>query len=148
MALRDAKLADIAQIQKVRNAVKENTLSNPALVSDEDVREFLFDRGKGWVVEISGQIVGFSIADLKDENIWALFVHPDFNQRGIGRQLHDAMLDWYFSQNKTYVWLGTAPNTRAEKFYELSGWTKNGVHGSETKFEMTLENWKNRQNPT
>ncbi|RZJ70904.1 GNAT family N-acetyltransferase [Flavobacterium sp.] len=148
MGLREAILADIEQIQIVRNAVKENTLSNPALVSDDDCREFLFERGKGWIFEIGSRIVGFSIADLKDENIWALFVHPDHDQKGIGRQLHDVMLDWYFSQNKKYVWLGTSPNTRAEKFYELSGWSKNGFHGSEIKFEMTAENWKNRTNIT
>lgn len=49
------------------------------------------------------QIVGFSIADLKENNIWALFVHPDFENLGIGRKLHDIMLDWYFEQNKDSV---------------------------------------------
>jgi hypothetical protein len=47
------------------------------------------------------------------------------------------MLDWYFSQDKTYVWLGTSPNTRAEQFYRKSGWIENGKNGSdEIKFEM------------
>lgn len=47
MKFREAKIDDINQIQIVRNSVKENTLSNPALVTDQDCREFMFKRGKG-----------------------------------------------------------------------------------------------------
>lgn len=141
MVFREAEPADIPQIQIVRNSVKENVLSNPALVSDEDCREFMFDRGKGWVCEINGSIVGFAIADLKEDNIWALFLHPEHENKGIGRKLHDTMLDWYFSQNKDHVGLGTAPGTRAETFYRKSGWTETGIHGKETKFEMTADEW-------
>jgi len=142
MTFREAKIEDIKQIQVVRNSVKENTLSNPDLVSDKDCEEFMFERGKGWVCEIDNQIVGFAIADLKEDNIWALFLHPDFEGKGIGTQLHNMMLDWYFSTGKENVWLGTAPNTRAEKFYAKSGWTKNGMHGNEVKFEMSKKQWE------
>ncbi|WP_317131576.1 GNAT family N-acetyltransferase [Chryseobacterium viscerum] len=143
--IREAKPEDIPQIQIVRNAVKENTLSDPGLVTDKDCEEFLFQRGKGWVSEVEGQVVGFSIADLKENNIWALFVHPDFENHRIGRKLHDMMLNWYFEQNKDYVWLGTSPGTRAENFYRKSGWKEAGTHGKgEVKFEMTYENWKNK----
>lgn len=142
MIFREAKIDDIQQIQIVRNAVKENTLSNPNLVTDEDCRIFLTERGKGWVCEINNQIIGFSIADLKGRNIWALFVHPTFEKKGIGRQLHDMMLDWYFSQTKEKVWLGTDPNTRAAAFYKNAGWKEVGIHGKgEIKFEMTFQNW-------
>lgn len=143
MIFREAKTEDIPQIQIVRNSVKENTLSDPALVTDKDCEEFINERGKGWICEIDGRIVGFSIADLKENNIWALFVHPDFEKRKIGRSLHDLMLDWYFGQTDTKAWLGTSPNTRAESFYRYSGWVENGKHGNETKFEMTSEQWKN-----
>jgi len=144
MIFREAKNDDIQQIQIVRNAVTENTLSNPDLVTDDDCREFLFERGKGWVCEIDDQIVGFSIADLKENNIWALFVDPKHDKKGIGKELHGLMLDWYFSQTEQTVWLGTAPSTRAELFYKLQGWTAVGMHGKETKFEMAFENWKTR----
>jgi GNAT superfamily N-acetyltransferase len=143
MIIREAKIDDIKQIQIVRNSVLENTLSNPNLVTDSDCKEFMFERGKGWVCEIDNQIVGFSIADLKDNNIWALFLLPEFEKQGIGRQLHDIMLDWYFTQTKNKVWLGTSAKTRAELFYRKSGWTEVGTHGKgEIKFEMTFEDWK------
>ncbi len=142
MKYREAKISDIKQIQVVRHSVKENILSNPALVTNEDCKEFLTGRGKGWVCEIDGLLVGFAIADLKNNNIWALFLKPEFEGRGIGRQLHEIMLDWYFSNGKEYVWLGTSPNTRAEKFYRKRGWKETGLYGDdEIKFEMTREKW-------
>ncbi len=47
MIIRPAEIADIKQIQIVRNSVIENTLSNPNLVTDKDCEEFLTARGKG-----------------------------------------------------------------------------------------------------
>ena len=142
MIFREARLSDIPQIQVVRHSVKENVLSDPSLVTDKDCEEFLTMRGKGWVCEINGVVVGFSIADLKEKNVWALFVHPDHEAKGIGKRLHKEMLDLYFTQTKEKVWLGTAPNSRAENFYRLNGWKEVGMHGKgEIKFEMSFEDW-------
>jgi GNAT superfamily N-acetyltransferase len=147
MMIREATVADIKPIQVVRNSVKENTLSNPDLVTDEDCSEFLFVRGKGWVYEIDNEIIGFAIVDLQDHNIWALFLNPEFEKQGIGKQLHDTMVDWYFDQTKETVWLGTAPRTRAEAFYKKAGWTVIGTHGNgEVKFEMTYTKWMEKRN--
>jgi GNAT superfamily N-acetyltransferase len=143
MVFREATIADIPQIQIVRNAVKENTLSDPTLVSNADCEEFMTVRGKGWVCEVEQQIVGFAIADLQDDNIWALFLLPEYEQKGIGQTLQKLMLDWYFAQSKEKVWLGTAFNTRAENFYRKSGWKEIGTNGpKKIKFEMTRTDWE------
>jgi len=145
MIFREATLEDIRQIQTIRNSVKENMLSDPALVTDSDCADYLTVRGKGWVCMIENRLVGFSIVDLKDKNIWALFVQPGFENIGIGKKLHGIMLEWYFNQTKETVWLGTAPGTRAEKFYRKAGWKEVGVHGKgEIKFEMSYNDWKGR----
>lgn len=142
MIFREANTDDIKHIQIVRNAVKENMLSNPGLVTDRDCVEYLTLRGKGWVCEQDGTIIGFAIADLIDNNIWALFIHPDYEAKGVGKRLHDIMLNWYFEQKKEHVWLSTSPNTRAEKFYRLQGWRETGLYGKgELKFEMTKAEW-------
>lgn len=144
MIIREATLQDIPQIQIVRNAVKENTLSDPSLVTDEDCAEFMFTRGKGWVCVLDNKIVGFSIVDLVENNVWALFLNPEQEHKGIGRKLHNIMLDWYFAQTQTTLWLGTTPNTRADMFYRKAGWVHVGMHGSnEIKFEMSYELWEN-----
>lgn len=146
MKYREATIDDIPQIQLVRNSVKENVLSDPALVTDEACREHITERGKGWVCESDEGIVGFAIADLKEDNIWALFLKPEAEGKGIGRKLHNLMLDWYFSTGKEKVWLGTSPGTRAAGFYRKLGWTETGVHGEdEIKFEMSREEWMKKK---
>ncbi|MFN0032095.1 MAG: GNAT family N-acetyltransferase [Flavobacteriales bacterium] len=146
MNIRHAIAKDISQIQVVRNAVKENTLSDPSLVTDEDCMIYITERGRGWVCEVDGEIVGFAIADLKDNNIWALFLRPEFEGRGIGRQLHHTMLHWYFAQTNKTVWLSTSPGTRAEAFYRKAGWIAVGSYGKgEIKFEMAMNNWHENQ---
>lgn len=143
MVFRRAETNDIPQIQKVRHEVNENILSDPGMVTDADCAEYIEKRGRGWVCEVQNEIVGFAIADLMEHNIWALFVLPDFEHQGIGKKLHAMMLEWYFSMTKEKVWLGTAPNTRAELFYRNAGWKENGLHGKgEIKFEMEFATWK------
>ncbi len=139
---REANPDDIKQIQIVRNAVKENILSNPNLVTDEDCANYLTVRGKGWVCEHDKTIIGFSIADLVDHNIWALFIHPEFEGQGIGTRLHNLMLDWYFKNTNHTVWLSTAKDTKAEMFYTKKGWAPTGMlKNGEIKFEMSYNSW-------
>ncbi|SIR15754.1 GNAT family N-acetyltransferase [Pontibacter lucknowensis] len=142
MLFREATTADIPRLQIIRHSVKENILSDPTLVTDELCALYLNERGKGWVCEVDGQVVGFSIVDLQEHNVWALFLLPEFEGQGIGKQLHRIMLDWYFRQTKETIWLGTDPGTRAESFYRRQGWRQKSIHGgSEIKFEMRYEDW-------
>jgi ribosomal protein S18 acetylase RimI-like enzyme len=148
MIIREAVTADIPQIQIVRNLVKENPLPDPSLVTDADCKDYLTNRGKGWVCEIENKIVGFSIISVKDNNVWALFIQPGYERQGIGRLLHDKMMNWYFTQTNEIVWLGTAPGTRAEKFYEAAGWTRTGIRpNGEVRFEMNQSQWKSLMLP-
>jgi GNAT superfamily N-acetyltransferase len=145
MIFREAELSDIKQMQVVRHLVKENTLSNPNLVPDQDVAFYISVKGKGWVCEVEGQLVGFSIVDLQESSVWALFVDPAFAEKGIGKELHTLMIDWYFLKKKNKLVLGTAAETRAEKFYELQGWIRAGSYANgEVKFELNYEQYANR----
>jgi GNAT superfamily N-acetyltransferase len=142
LIFREAEISDIEQIQFVRHAVKENRLSDPSLVPDKDVEEYMTKRGKGWVCEIENKVVGFAIVDLVDNNVWALFILPEFEAMGIGKKLHQMMMEWYFVHTREIIWLGTEPKSRAEKFYRMQGWTEVGVHGKgEIKFEMDFKTW-------
>lgn len=145
MNFREANLDDIDELLEIRFSVTENVLNNRALVTEKITADFLTQRGKGWVCEIENQIVGFAIIDFLENNIWALFVRHGFEGKGIGKKLQHIMLDWFFNQSKETLWLGTAPGTRAEKFYTESGWRDVGrtQHG-EIRFEMTYDEWKNR----
>jgi len=144
MLLREAHINDIDELSTVRMSVKENVLNNPALVTREDYQNYLTSHGKGWLCETNNEIVGFAIVDTIENNIWALFVKPGFDKMGIGKALHQKMMDWYFTHTDKTVWLGTAPNTRAAEFYTRKGWKEVGMHGNEIKFEMSKTDWDKR----
>jgi GNAT superfamily N-acetyltransferase len=136
MIIREARLTDIPAMAELRNSVRENALSDPGRVTPQDYENYLTRFGKGWVAEENGQITGFAIAGLEQRNIWALFVKPGFEGRGIGRQLQDVMLSWYFAQTDKPVWLSTGGGTRAERFYRNSGWQETGRDANgEIRFE-------------
>jgi ribosomal protein S18 acetylase RimI-like enzyme len=134
--LRPARASDIAAMQTVRASVKENRLTS-TVISAEDVRTAIEDTGFGWVVEEGGIVVGFVIGNVRTGNIWALFVHPDYERRGHGRRLHDTMVRRLFDLGLERLWLTTEPGTRAQRFYEAAGWRLTGTTAQgELKYEL------------
>lgn len=145
MIFREATIADIDQMMVVRFAVKENVLSNPALVTPADCEHYITNLGKGWVCTVDNEVKGFAIADLQNNSVWALFVTPEFENKGIGKKLHRMMLDWYFTHTQKTIWLSTAYNTRAAAFYHHQGWKEAGAYSEkELKFEMDYKSWSNK----
>ena len=142
MNYREALITDIPQLLAVQLAVKENNPSNAASITEQDYVDHLSARGKGWVCEIDGQIIGFAIGDLEKKNVWALFVQPGYEEKGIGRELLILLLDWYYSHTNETIWLSTAPDTRAASFYRSFGWKEAGLlSNGELRFELTAEDW-------
>ena len=136
--IRVAGIEDIAAMHAIRLAVRENALSDPSKVRPSDYERYLTTRGRGWVHVLDGAITGFAIADADARSVWALFVTPEFEGRGIGRRLHDVMVDWLFRSSSGTVWLTTEPGTRAARMYAGSGWQHVGETASgEWRFERS-----------
>ena len=121
---RRATLEDIPSMSEIRLAVKENVLSNPARVTHQMYVDYLELSGRGWVCESNGAIIGFSYAATEDSSIWALFVRPECEGVGAGKALLALAADWLFSLGNETVTLGTAANTRADRFYLRQGWSR------------------------
>lgn len=140
--VRVAVRADIDAMHAVRTAVRENRLVS-AVIGGADYAREIEVTGRGWVAELDGRIVGFAVGNARDGNIWALFVHPHHEGRGIGRQLHDALVAWLFVTGLTRLWLTTDPRTRAFGFYRAAGWRATGTtqHG-EQRFELAPGDWR------
>lgn len=135
--LRQALAADVPAMHRVRMSVRENRLVS-TVITEEDTRRAIEHTGRGWVALSGGEIVGFAIGNATNGNIWALFIDPEHERRGHGRQLHDEMVAWLQSQGVKQLWLTTDPGTRAEGFYEKAGWTRAGVtEKGEIRFERT-----------
>ncbi len=143
MRIAEACVEDIPEIHRVRVSVRENVLADPSRVQPHHVVEMIETRGKGWVCRIDGKLRGFSFADLKERNIWALFVEPGYEQRGIGRALHDLAVGWLFEQGNLAIWLATEPDTRAENFYRSAGWIAKELEpNGDRRFELHLRDWR------
>jgi GNAT superfamily N-acetyltransferase len=124
--LRQATRADIPAMHRVRLSVRENRLSRSA-ISESDYVTAIESTGRGWVIESEGEIVAFAVGNATTGNIWALFVDPQHEGLGFGRQLHDSMVAWLWSQHLEMLWLTTAQRTRAARFYEAAGWRSAGL---------------------
>jgi GNAT superfamily N-acetyltransferase len=141
--IRTATEADIGEMHRIRMSVLENRLADASLVRPEHYRAMMVENGRGWVAEVGSRVAGFAVADLSRCNIWALFVDPTQEGRGIGRELHDRMLDWLFGSGAEQVWLSTDPATRAERFYRRAGWAATGEQsGGEVRFEISRAAWR------
>lgn len=128
--LRQAVLADIPEMSRIRLSVRENILSDPARVTEQMYRDYLAVLGRGWVIESRGEVLGFCYAASTDSSIWALFVSPEYEGRGLGGRLLTSAVEWLFELGNETVQLSTAANTRADKFYCAQGWTRHAVEGA------------------
>ena len=79
--------------------------------------------GRIWVWEEAGAVQAFAAGDVRDGWIWALFVAPEYEGRGIGRALLSMACETLRNAGYTVANLSTAAGTRAERFYTENGWT-------------------------
>lgn len=125
--IRKALPADRPRIHDVRMAVRENRLTRETTRARvEDVAAWIFENGTFWVWEEAGEVQGFAVADPRDGTIFGLFVHPDYEGRGIAR----ALLPLACKDLRRAGWpvaaLTTGEGTRAERFYRENGWREAG----------------------
>jgi GNAT superfamily N-acetyltransferase len=121
---RRATSADIPAMSRIRLAVTENTLSDPTRITHDMYEDFLEVSGRGWVAETGGDILAFCYADKVNASIWALFVSPGQEGRGLGQTLLELAVEWLFEIGHDCIKLSTGANTRADRFYARQGWTR------------------------
>ena len=132
--IRNASRADIPRLKEIRGAVRENKLRDPSRVTTDDICWFIDNPGI-FVWEEDGRIVGFSAADPRDGNIWALFMDEAYEGRGIARALFERACNVLQDSGCSRMWLETWPGTRAERFYRRAGWRATGIRDGNLVFE-------------
>jgi GNAT superfamily N-acetyltransferase len=124
--LRPATRADLPRIHQVRHGTAENRLTNPALVTDEEVAWYM-DEAIFLVSQDETAVRGFTCVDHQTGYVWALFVIDGAQGRGHGTALLDAAMARLRQVGHRQAFLTTGPNTKAEAFYRSKGWQSTGV---------------------
>jgi len=137
MRLRLAQAADWPVVCELRLSVLENRLNNPASVTQAMYDEYIARIGRGWVAEIEGRIEGFCIVR-DDGYVWALFVRPGFEGRGLARALMAECVGWLVGLGVSRAELETGAGTRAERFYRRAGWREVERNGADITFHLDL----------
>jgi GNAT superfamily N-acetyltransferase len=138
MRIRAARPADVKAMHALRLRVAENALSDPRRVSEQSYLPYLA-RGEAWVAETGRGLAGFAVLDAAGGSVWALFVAPESEGLGVGRALHARLIEAATGLGLRRLCLGTAPGTRAERFYTEAGWTRAGTTPTgELSFERIL----------
>jgi GNAT superfamily N-acetyltransferase len=141
IVVREATGADMPGISRVRTSVTENLLTREQLdargITEASVAASFLKDSKGWVALSGDEIVAFAIADRASRSIFALFVLPGWERRGLGSHLLDLALDWLWRNGADRVWLTTGPDTAAAGFYERRGWIATGdVATGDIRYEL------------
>jgi GNAT superfamily N-acetyltransferase len=124
--IRRATDADRERISEIRFSVTENILRDRSRVTYDMITWFIENPGI-WLWEEDGRVLGFSAADTRDGTIFALFIDPGPEGRGIGRALFAKALESLRKAGHETGSLTTQPGSRADRFYQRAGWKAVGT---------------------
>jgi GNAT superfamily N-acetyltransferase len=131
--------SDIKGIFDVRTSVKENHLSREEMermgITESVVTNMIEKRRCAWVAEEDGKVTGFSMILPEEACLFAAFVLPKYEGRGLGRILVGLAEQEIFKHHEV-AWLETDKNSRAAGFYRRLGWIEKGnVSESDIRLE-------------
>ena len=124
--IRAATAADLPRLFEIRDGVGDTRFTDPKAVTAADAAWFL-DNGPVWVwQEPDSAIAGFAAGDPRDGTVWALFVAPGQDGKGIGRALLKAACDSLRQAGYAVARLSTEPGSMGERHYRAAGWSAIG----------------------
>jgi GNAT superfamily N-acetyltransferase len=133
LEIRVALPSDLPEMTRIRTSVRENHASVEELaargITPASIIAMMATDSRTWLALVDGVPAGFSMGIVHRATIYALFIHPDYEGRGIGKRLLAEAENWLFGQGCEELWLDTGqePEIRAHGFYLRQGWTLKGL---------------------
>jgi ribosomal protein S18 acetylase RimI-like enzyme len=133
ISIRRGVSTDVETIFQIRTGVTQNHLSYEQLeqrgITVDSVAEALDAERCCWVAELDGQIAAFTMIDSETGSVFALFVDPLMEGRGLATLLMDEAEKALFGIHSS-IWLTTDPaeQVRANGFYRRRGWLPVGIN--------------------
>lgn len=101
----------------------------------EDIRQ-----GGGWMCRYGEKEIGFCLPlFIPEPYLGAIFVVPEFQGRGVGKQLMKLAMDWFQKKGAKDIILETDRGSKAEGFYRHFGWKENGAAEIACQARYTLD---------
>lgn len=147
MKLRSATVGDVESLFDIRCSVTENHQSPEELatlgVTYASIKEMI-ESGDyvSTIAESDERPAGFTMAQISEGYVFACFVRPEFEGRGIGRALMDAAEEGLRRADVKQAWLSTGPeqDLRAAGFYRHLGWVDCGyLADGQIRFRKNLQ---------
>ena len=141
--IRTATPDDVDTLCAIRTSVVQNHLSLEQMAGLGITPQVLSDTLRaapcGWIAEVDGQAAGFSMVDLDEGEVFAMFVLPSHEKLGLGRQLMAVAEAALFEHHDTlYLVTDGRDEIRANGFYQRLGWSGVGpVDGDDVRYEKS-----------
>jgi ribosomal protein S18 acetylase RimI-like enzyme len=133
LEFRETRLTDIDALFEIRGCTRQNPLSREALAQlgitpESTATDLTAGNISGAVCTHDNRIVGFCTGDVHTGEILVLAVLPDYEGRGVGRQLLSRVIDRLQAAGARRIWLVASadPTVRAHGFYRALGWQPTG----------------------
>jgi len=130
---RDTRVADINVLFEVRANTRQNPLSRADLAElgiTPDSTTAALESGAlvGSVCTCDDRVIGFCSGDPHTGEVLVLAVLPDYEGRGVGKQLLARVVERLQRARPIRVWLAAAadPTLRSHGFYRALGWRPTG----------------------
>lgn len=148
MILRKVTAGDVDTLFDIRCSVVENFQSKEELaelgITRETITEMICDGNYvAYLAEVDNIPVGFTMAEISEGYVFACFVRPAYERKGVGRALMEKTEAELRHLGVTQAWLSTGSdeNLRAIGFYSRLGWKRTGfLEDGQIRFEKNLIN--------
>ena len=141
--IRTATPDDVDTLCAIRTSVVQNHLSLEQMAGLGITPQVLSDTLRaapcGWIAEVDGQAAGFSMVDLDEGEVFAMFVLPSHEKLGLGRQLMAVAEAALFEHHDTlYLVTDGRDEIRANGFYQRLGWSVvSSADGDDVRYEKS-----------
>ncbi|CAM3747386.1 N-acetyltransferase GCN5 [Pseudomonas reidholzensis] len=139
--LRLASPSDIDLLFDIRTSVQQNHLSREQMqamgITPAAIGDAIRAAPCVWIAELQGEAAGFAMVDIDDGELFALFVRPHLEGKGVGRLLLQQAEESLFQRHETIHLTTDADEAmRAVGFYRRHGWAWAGaVDDRDARFE-------------
>jgi GNAT superfamily N-acetyltransferase len=136
-----ATVEDVESLFEIRTSVAQNHLSREQMdalgITAQVLNSAIKEGPCVWIAEVDERPVAFSMIDRDEGEVFAMFVRPAYENRGLGRLLMAAAeAELFRAHERIFLVTDGRQEIRANGFYQRLGWTVVArVHARDVRYE-------------